>query len=133
MAIREISSYHLGDMLLVFEEETEFHRVGFYMIPWSMQKDRVLDRKFYRSNSLAQVKIAGDMYPNCYGNGQTMRNGESANRMDYKSQREVATECGKEIHTYFEDARGYELENVITYYHGEDSFEMKNIFTNKAE
>ena len=133
MAIREISSYHLGDMLLVFEEETEFHRVGFYMIPWSMQKDRVLDRKFYRINSLAQVKIAGDMYPNCYGNGQTMRNGESANRMDYKSQREVATECGKEIHTYFEDARGYELENVITYYHGEDSFEMKNIFTNKAE
>lgn len=96
MAIREISSYHLGDMLLVFEEETEFHRVGFYMIPWSMQKDRVLDRKFYRINSLAQVKIAGDMYPNCYGNGQTMRNGESANRMDYKSQREVATECGKE-------------------------------------
>ena len=81
MAIREISSYHLGDMLLVFEEETEFHRVGFYMIPWSMQKDRVLDRKFYRINSLAQVKIAGDMYPNCYGNGQTMRNGESANRM----------------------------------------------------
>ena len=133
MAIREISSYHLGDMLLVFEEETEFHRVGFYMIPWSMQKDRVLDRKFYRINSLAQVKIAGDMYPNCYGNGQTMRNGESANRMDYKSQKEVATECGKEIHTYFEDARGYELENVITYYHGEDSFEMKNIFTNKAE
>lgn len=127
MAIREISSYHLGDMLLVFEEETEFHRVGFYMIPWSMQKDRVLDRKFYRINSLAQVKIAGDMYPNCYGNGQTMRNGESANRMDYKSQKEVATECGKEIHTYFEDARGYELENVITYYHGEDSFEMKNI------
>ena len=53
MAIREISSYHLGDMLLVFEEETEFHRVGFYMIPWSMQKDRVLDRKFYRINSLA--------------------------------------------------------------------------------
>ena len=99
MAIREISSYHLGDMMLVFEEETEFHRVGFYMIPWYMQKDRVLDRKFYRINSLAQVKIAGDMYPNCYGNGQTMRNGESANRMDYKSQKDVATEYGKEILT----------------------------------
>ena len=63
MAIREISSYHLGDMLLVFEEETEFHRVGFYMIPWSMQKDRVLDRKFYRINSLAQVKIKDAYLP----------------------------------------------------------------------
>ena len=132
MAIEIISKIQLGDMLLVFEKETDFNRVGFYMIPAGMQDQTVCDKKFYRINSLAQVKIAGDMYPNCYGHGNTMHNGESANLFGYDSQ-ETKEEDGKTlVLTHFKDARGYELVNVITYYHGEQSFEMKNIITNKS-
>ena len=132
MAIEQISSFILGDMALLFERETEFNRVGFYMVPASMRDKTVCDRKFYRINSLAQLKLAGDKYPNCYGHGQTMHNCESANLMEYDSQELVETESGQEIHTYFRDNRGYALENVITYYWGEDSFEMKNIFSNNS-
>lgn len=133
MAIERLSSYELGDMKLIFEKETDFNRVGFSIIPAAMEDKMVCDKKFYRVNTLAQVKLTGDMYPNCYGNGQTMRNGESGNRMDYQSQQVVDAEFGLEIHTNFRDARGYELDNIITYYWGEDSFEMKNVFTNKSE
>lgn len=132
MAIEKISSYTLGDMTLVFERETDFNRVGFYMIPSAQKGKTVCDKKFYRINSLAQLKLVGDMYPNCYGHGQTMHNCESANLMNYDSQNLTDTEFGQEIHTFFKDERGYTLENVITYYWGEDSFEMKNIFSNNS-
>lgn len=133
MAIEVLSSYELGDMKLIFERETDYNRVGFSIIPAAMEDKVVYDKKFYRVNTLAQVKITGDMYPNCYGNGQTMRNGETGNRMDYQSQQVVDAEFGLEIYTHFRDARGYELDNIITYYWGEESFEMKNVFTNTSD
>lgn len=133
MAIDVLSSYELGDMKLIFERETDYNRVGFSIIPLALEDKMVCDKKFYRINTLAQVKITGDMYPNCYGNGQTMRNGETGNRMDYQSQQVVDAEFGFEIHTHFRDARGYELDNIITYYWGEESFEMKNVFTNTSD
>ncbi len=132
MAIEQVSSHTLGDMTLVFERETDYNRVGFYMVPATLEQQTVCDKKFYRINSLAQLKIVGDMYPNCYGHGQTMHNSETANLMEYHSQEVVDTEFGKEIHTIFCDRRGYTLRNVITYYTGEDSFEMKNIFFNES-
>ncbi|MBO5488394.1 MAG: alpha-galactosidase, partial [Eubacterium sp.] len=133
MAIERVSSFDFGDMTIVFERETEFNRIGFYMVPKAMKNETVCEKKFYRINSLAQLKLTGDMYPNCYGHGATMRNGDSANRMQYDSQRLEETSFGKEIHTLMKDDRGYTLENIITYYNGEDSFEMKNVFTNESE
>lgn len=132
MAIERISEIELGDMLLIFEMDTEYQRVGFYMIPADMREKDVSSSKFYRINSLVQLKLAGDKYPNSYGNGQTMRNGESANRMKYSSQTVEETAEKTLIKTYLEDERGYEAVNVITYYSGEESFEMKNIFLNHS-
>lgn len=132
MAIERLSKYQLGDMMLLFERETDFNRVGFYMIPAQMEdKDKSRD-KFYRINSLAQLKIVGDIYPNCYGNGQTMRNSETANLFGYDSQTMEEKDGKTYIRTIMKDQRGYELMNVITYYEGEESFEMKNVFTNQS-
>ena len=133
MAIERVSSFDLGDMTVVFERETEFNRIGFHTVPKATKTETVCEKKFYRINSLAQLKLTGDMYPNCYGHGATMRNGDSANRMQYDSQRLEETSFGKEIHTLMKDDRGYTLENIITYYNDEDSFEMKNVFTNESE
>ncbi len=133
MAIERISEIQLGDMLLVFEQETDFKRVGFYMMPAGMAAQDVCHRKFYRINSLAQLKLMGDIYPNCYGNGQTMHNCETANLFEYDTQT-VESEGEKTyIRTVMRDHRGYDLVNVITWYQGEESFEMKNIFTNHSE
>lgn len=133
MAIERISEIQLGDMLLIFEQETDYRRVGFYMVPADMGDRDVSGKKFYRVNSLAQLKLAGDMYPNCYGSGQTMRNCETANLFEYDSQDTEQEEGVMRVRTVMRDRRGYELVNVITYYGGEDSFEMRNIFTNHSE
>ena len=118
MAIERISEIQLGDMLLVFEQETDFKRVGFYMMPAGMAAQDVCDRKFYRVNSLAQLKLMGDIYPNCYGNGQTMHNCETANLFEYDTQT-VESEGEKTyIRTVMRDHRGYDLVNVITWYQG---------------
>ncbi|MDY3909567.1 MAG: glycoside hydrolase family 36 protein [Eubacterium sp.] len=133
MAIERISEIQLGDMLLIYEQETDYKRVGFYMIPADMREEDISDQKFYRINSLAQLKIAGDMYPNCYGHGQTMHNSESANFFEYISQDVVKKDGITAITTVMKDRRGYELDHVITYFEGEKSFETKNIFVNRSD
>lgn len=132
MAIERISKILLNDMLLIFEQETDYKRVGFYMIPAHMEEKDISQKKFYRINSLAQLKISGDMYPNCYGHGQTMHNCETANLFEYDSQNIEKTDTKTIITTIMKDRRGYELNNVITYYEGETSFEMHNIFKNQS-
>ncbi len=132
MAIEKISSVKLGDMILNFEQDTDYKRAGFYIIPADMDGREVCSKKFYRVNSMVQLKIVGDMYPNCYGHGQTMRNGETSNLFEYQSQEIKDTNTGKEIHTFFRDRRGYKVENIIAYYNDELSFEMKNVFVNES-
>lgn len=132
MAIEQISRIQIGDMILRYEQETDFATAGLSIIPADFDgKDDC--KKFYRINSLVQMKIIGDMYPNCYGQGSSMRNSESANRLDYKSQTVEQDEEKTVIKTYLEDMRGYKVIHVVTYYKGDDSFEMKNIIENASE
>lgn len=46
MAIERISNICLGDMLLIFEQETDFNRIGFYMIPAEMESKIKAGRSF---------------------------------------------------------------------------------------
>ncbi len=133
MAIEEISRIPVGDMMLVYEQETDFKTVGFYIIPLSMDEEDNRKKKFYRINSMVQLKLVGDVYPNCYGHGSSMRNGESSNLLDYDSQVVEETEDGIIIKTYLKDNRGYEVVHMVRYYNGDLSFEMKNIITNNSD
>ena len=132
MAIREISRYTLGDMTLVYLLEEDFNTAGFYVIPASMNGQEEKE-KFYRINSLVQLKLVGDIYPNCYGHGSSMRNSESSNLLDYQSQEVVEDGEKTYIYTYLKDNRGYDVTHVVTYYEGDFSFEMKNIFANHSD
>ena len=104
MAIEEISRIPVGDMILRYEQETDYATAGFSVIPADMDGQDNAE-KFYRINSLVQMKLVGDMYPNCYGHGSSMRNSESANRLDYKSQVVEETEDATIVKTFLEDAR----------------------------
>ena len=137
MAIEEISRVKVGDMMLVYEQETDFKTVGFYVIP-SCLNDKEAEfkkenKRFYRINSMVQLKLVGDKYPNCYGHGSSMRNGESSNFLDYDSQVVEEREDATVIKTYLKDNRGYNVTHVIKYYEGDLSFEMYNEITNNSD
>lgn len=132
MGFEIVSRIEAGDMLLCFELEQEFKTVSFYVIPKEMDGQEV-EGRFCRANSLVQIKLVGDIFPNCYANGTTLRNCESANCLDYTGQTVEETEEKIIIKTYLEDSRlGYKAVNVITYYTGDLSFEMKNIIENST-
>lgn len=133
MAIEEISRIPVGDMMIVYEQETDLKTVGFYILPLSMNDEDNKKKKFYRINSMVQLKLVGDAYPNCYGHGSTMRNGESSNMLDYDSQVVDETDDGIIIKTYLKDNRGYDVIHMVRYYDGDLSFEMKNIITNNSD
>lgn len=131
MSIEKISKIQIGDMILCYEQETEYKTAGFYIIPADMEGKE--QEKFYRINSLVQTKYVGDIYPNCYGHGSSMRNSESSNRLDYVKQN-VSYENGiKKIITYLHDNRGYDVKHIVTYYDGDLSFEMCNEITNNSD
>ena len=133
MAIEEISRIPVGDMMLVYEQETDLKTVGFYILPLSMNDEDNKKKKFYRINSMVQLKLVGDAYPNCYGHGSTMRNGESSNLLDYDSQVVEKAEDGIIIKTYLKDNRGYDVIHMVRYSNGDLSLEMKNIITNNSD
>ena len=120
-------------MLLNFEQDTESKKLGFYLLPYSQKDNDCSDQKYYHINNLAQVKIMGDIYPNCYANGQTLHNSETADFMIYQSQKVNDTDEQIEIHTFFKDERGLEIVNTISYIKGEQSFTMQNTFTNHSD
>ncbi len=132
MAIEQISKIQVGDMILRYEQETDFKTVGFSIIPAGLDGEDNKS-KFYRINSLVQMKLVGDIYPNCYGHGSSMRNSESSNRLDYDSQVVEETEDGIIIKTYLKDTRGYDVIHIVEYHNGDSSFEMKNIITNNSD
>lgn len=132
MAIKELARYTLGDMVVQYEIEEDSRTVGFSVLPSSMDgKDTA--KKFYRINGMVQTKLVGDMYPNCYGHGSSMRNSESTNLLDYVKQETEENDKKIQIDTYLKDNRGYEVIHRLEYYKGETSFEMKNIFTNQSD
>lgn len=131
MLIENISKINLGDMILIYEKDTETNLCGFMVIPKEME-DKITRDKFYRVNSLVQVKIIGDIYPNCYAHGSSMRNSESSNRMIYKKQEIINENNRTYIKTYLEDERGYEVIHLVTYYDKEQSFEVKTIYINNS-
>lgn len=127
-----ISNIKLGDMAAVFEQSEDTGKVGFYIMPADLAEKSRVEEKYYRVNNMIQLKIVGDIYPGSYGNGQTMHNSGSTDLMIYRSQKVEEVDGHTEIHTFFKDDRGYTVENVIIYYPGDESFEMKNCFANES-
>ena len=54
MAIEEISRIPVGDMILRYEQETDYATAGFSVIPADMDGQDNAE-KFYRINSLVQM------------------------------------------------------------------------------
>lgn len=109
----EISSYVLGDMRLIYEQDEE-QNTGMVLIPEAC-KDLLAVRKDYKVESLVQVKLLGDDYPFGFSQGRTMRNSESTGRIAYVGQECCVEEMTTRIVTCLEDARGYRYHHMVTY------------------
>ncbi len=131
MSIKEISKVQVGDMILKYQLEEDFNTAGFSIYPADMENEDNKS-KFYRINSMVQMKLVGDKYPNCYGHGSSMRNGESSNFLDYQSQIVEETDEKTVVKTFLKDNRGYDVVHIVTYYEGDLSFEMKNVIQNNS-
>lgn len=132
-----ISEVTLKDMVLKFIKDEEKETVGFYILPEALKDKDVSDEKLCRINSLAQVKLLGDKYPGGYGNGQTMRNSDTAYAFKYDSQsvsKEMDDIFGEYtlVSTKMVDGRGHVMINEIKHFKDEESFEMTNTFVNEA-
>lgn len=132
MAIEQLSRIQVGDMILRYELEKDNNKVGFSIIPagLSIPDD---EKKLCRVNSLVQVKLVGDVYPNSYAHGSSMRDSGSSNALDYKKQEIVKGDHKTEVITTLKDARGYTAKHIVTYYEGDLSFELRTEYTNHSD
>ena len=98
MAIEQLSRIQVGDMILRYELEKDNNKAGFSIIPagLSIPDDA---KKLCRVNSLVQVKLVGDVYPNSYAHGSSMRDSGSSNALDYKKQEIVKGDHKTEVIT----------------------------------
>lgn len=83
---RIIQSYLLGDMRAAYVEETENGSCGMLLFPAQLEKEVSLEGK-WRVDSLVQVKLVGDSYPDGFSHGHTMRNGETVKKLRFAGQR----------------------------------------------
>ena len=127
-----LNIYELGDMRVLYVKDMESGNVGMILLPENMEP-LPFDKKIQNVDSLVQVKYTGDIYLGGYAGGRTLRQGESVNQLSYKEQREVCTKDYIEIITTLEDARGYEVVHHLRWYHGEESVEIYNEFTNMSD
>ena len=98
--------YQFGDMIIRYDLDEE-HHVG--MILYPAEKIPVKEpEKQATLDPMVQVKLTGDMYQGCYAPGNTLRNGESTQRLKMAAQDLIERDGKKIIRTTLKDERGYQ-------------------------
>lgn len=132
MSTKILTRITVGDMLLCYEIEEESKLVGFTIIPNNLiYPDEV--NKNYKVSSLIQLKLIGDIYPDRYAQGSTMRESGTSNAFKYEKQEIVEEKGNKQIITTLKDSRGYVAKHIVTYHQGDFSFELKTEFENASD
>ena len=109
--------YQLGDIIIRYDLDEE-HHVGMILYPAEKplekepEKQAVLD-------PMVQVKLTGDMYQGCYAPGNTLRNGESTQRLKMTAQDLIEQDGKKIIRTTLKDDRGYLAVHEVSWEEGE--------------
>ncbi len=120
-------------MSVLYEYDSESKKTGLVIVPADMESEILLDKKQYELTGLIQIKLAGDRYSDAYANGVTMRNNDSTDLLKYHSQEVSETDQKVIIKTVLCDERGYEAGHYVTYFKGEESFEIFCEYSNHSE
>ena len=105
----KLSEFEL-DMVLVYETDPHSSNVGLLMIPKHF-RGFIAEQKNYRIDSLVQLKILGDNYPDGFSQGLTMRNSASTFGLKYEKQYCIDTEGQRTIVTVLRNNYGHQIEH----------------------
>ncbi|MCQ2433298.1 MAG: alpha-galactosidase, partial [Clostridia bacterium] len=130
MANRLYKTFTLGDMEILYYLDDGNH-IGMLMLP----KDKS-DRADFENKTpepLAQIYIRGDALPGGFAAGLTMSQSETSNRFCFEEQTVTTEDNGICIRTVMKDARGYQLDHILTHRNGDRAVTVKTVFTNHSE
>lgn len=125
-----LKEYILGDMAVRYSVDEDKH-IGLELYPKNMPIPKDL-KKRAELDGMVQLKLTGDVYHGAYAPGNTLRNGESVERLRFKSQEELQKENGRTIITCLIDQRGYEIHHYLHWEEGQNSVEMWNELVNES-
>ncbi|HCT92460.1 MAG TPA: alpha-galactosidase [Lachnospiraceae bacterium] len=125
-----LKEYGLGDMAARYLLDEERH-VGLVLYPAELPLPEKNHKKA-KLDGMVQVKLAGDTYNGAYAPGNTLRNGESVERLRYKSQETIRERDILTVVTRLEDERGYEAEHFLQWEEGQTSLRMWTVFVNNS-
>ncbi len=126
-----LKEYILGDMIARYSLDEKQH-AGLELYPGDMPVPEKPEKKA-KLDGMVQMKLAGDIYQGAYAPGNTLRNGESVDRLHYKSQEVIRENDSQIILTCLRDERGYEVRHYLRWETGEASVEMWNELFNESD
>jgi len=129
---RVISGFQFADMQVEYLQDVKRGAVGLRLLPYAMADQAV--QKDHRVESLVQVKIVGDDYPDGFSMGRTMRDGKNVRRLEYAGQTVCREDGATKIDTMLRDPmRGFVYVHHLEHRDGAPYLTVRTGFRNKAE
>lgn len=127
---KEILSQFKLDMITVrYYIDTDTRNVGLLLIPTNMISSAIVSKNC-NLDSVIQIKIAGDDYPNGFSHGLTMRNSESTRNFKFEKQFMLEENNAKTVVTVFKDERNFCIEHHLMWNFGYSVIESFSVFKN---
>lgn len=121
-----LAEYPMGDMLLRYVQK-DSGQVGMRLLPAARAGEAV--EPDCAIEPLVQFKLLGDAYAGSFGNGVTMRDSASVDRLEFVQQAREDTPDGFRVVTLM-DAGGIEVTHEIEYFKGYGALKMRAAIKN---
>lgn len=129
--MRDILKYwHLGDMGLRYDTDTDSGAVGLILYPRQYQSS-LASKAGCRIDSLVQVKLLGDDYPKGFLHGKSLRNGGTTLGLSLLRQYQEEMPHGIAIVTELTDSRGNHYHHYVFWRENAQSLKVWTRFTNR--
>ncbi|MBQ9361134.1 MAG: alpha-galactosidase [Lachnospiraceae bacterium] len=129
-----ISKFELGDMQALYFSDKERENAELLLLPAGMEYiDKITDIWHDHSDSVVQIKLAGDMYTGAYSPGVSMRNDTKFCPFKYVNQKVYDKSSNKEIVTLLQDKRGLLAEHHLVYSKGDKALRSRSVFKNHSD
>ena len=115
-----LKQYQLGDMILYYVKDQESEQTGLSVLPVQL-KDQFSLEGNWNIDSLVQVKLVGDVYPDGFSQGHTMRNSDTTKQLKLESHECMDHGDGCSIRTTLTNDR-IRVIHTVNYQKGDTAF-----------
>lgn len=113
----QMKQYQLGHILVYYIMDSETGQVGLCILPQELADQFTLDGD-WNVDSLVQVKVVGDSYPDGFSQGHTMRNSDTTRTLKLEKHQCVTTDDFIQIETTLKNEK-LRVYHTLTYNSGE--------------